>query len=496
MNKQLQRNIESIYCVCDQMDRLPLNTQNMGSRKYREMLQLEFLSFVAYLSEYSQLTLRTAMQFSQTYVDPSMTETRFFQIEQTTGCLSNDYIMQIPSVLRAAAKVDAALFRGSSSGTDSIAKTLFSIYGMICVELLQMQPIGRETMLPIMEQLLTNLKAFLSRELPYLTVQDINLREIVAAMPAAPEGLGGGVPNPPVSGQGVNPVNGYPNAAPGYPQAGVPVYPQNPNVNPVNRTPNPYSNRDPWASSPANVPPRNNMPPQVPNTPPPAPRRRDPLPNIPPPAQPVHRTKQSLRSPLPPLPTQGAKVPQPQKSAAKTVPSTGRELRQGERAVLTTFVDQMIEFRLTFDELMLDMDIDAYAFLLDEQGKVFRDEDLVFFGNPNFERDVVAVDTQCSFPSVRIKLSALPDKYKRAAICFSAYGDNDWENFQQVKNPVLQMIADGQEVYHLPLKLTLEKTVVGVELYQRNGVWKLNAVAAGYHGKLRKLCESYGVEIE
>ncbi len=49
----------------------------------------------------------------------------------------------------------------------------------------------------------------------------------------------------------------------------------------------------------------------------------------------------------------------------------------------------------------------------------------------------------------------------------------------------------------MPLKnLSREKCLVGLEIYKNKGVWKLKAVGAGYNGKLRTLCESFGVEIE
>ena len=47
-----------------------------------------------------------------------------------------------------------------------------------------------------------------------------------------------------------------------------------------------------------------------------------------------------------------------------------------------------------------------------------------------------------------------------------------------------------------PEDLSVEKTLVAVEVYRYKGQWKLNFVASGYRDGLRRLCESYGVEVQ
>mgnify|MGYP004561967211 CR=1 FL=1 len=175
----------------------------------------------------------------------------------------------------------------------------------------------------------------------------------------------------------------------------------------------------------------------------------------------------------------------------------GRRLSQGERADISEYISSEIEVRLSYVGLNDDVEIDGYAFMLDDSGKVMSDSDLIFFGNDKSDDGAVRTDTLSGFPSIYIELDKVDMKYSKVDVCFSAYGDNDYLNFQQVKSPVIQIICSKKELYHLDLtNLSKEKCLVGIEFYLNKGIWKLKAVGAGYNGKLKSLCESFGVEIE
>ena len=88
---------------------------------------------------------------------------------------------------------------------------------------------------------------------------------------------------------------------------------------------------------------------------------------------------------------------------------------------------------------------------------------------------------------------------ERLAICYSIYesGEGASPTFAQVQEPLLRIFAGEEEVFRLKLEdLRVEKTLVAVEVYRYKGQWKLNFVGAGYRDGLRRLCESYGVEVE
>ncbi len=191
------------------------------------------------------------------------------------------------------------------------------------------------------------------------------------------------------------------------------------------------------------------------------------------------------------------KQQQKKKSDVPSVPQSGKELHSGERADMTAYAGKRLELRLTYDGLNSGIELDGYAFMLGENGRVFSDDDLIFFGHEESADGSVSVDTQSAYPSIVVQANRITGRYAKVSVCFSAYGDNDLLNFTKVQNPVIQVICEGKELYHLPLKhLSREKCLVGIEIYQNKGTWKLKAVGAGYNGKLRTLCESFGVEIE
>ena len=44
--------------------------------------------------------------------------------------------------------------------------------------------------------------------------------------------------------------------------------------------------------------------------------------------------------------------------------------------------------------------------------------------------------------------------------------------------------------------LQKETTVIAIDFYRYKGIWKVSAIGAGYIDGLKKLCESYGLEVE
>ena len=190
-------------------------------------------------------------------------------------------------------------------------------------------------------------------------------------------------------------------------------------------------------------------------------------------------------------------VKQEKKAASAPVALNGQELHPGERAEIAAYVAQKIAVRLLYKSIGAGIELDGYAFMLGSNGRVLSDSDLIFFGQEVSKDGSVSVDTLSEYPSIMVQMNKVSSAYEKISVCFSAYGDDDLLNFTKVSQPVIQVICEGKELYHLPLKnLSREKCLVGLEIYKNKGVWKLKAVGAGYNGKLRTLCESFGVEIE
>lgn len=172
-------------------------------------------------------------------------------------------------------------------------------------------------------------------------------------------------------------------------------------------------------------------------------------------------------------------------------------MRRGQRAGLQRpgLVKAVLEYR----GLHRPMDLDCYVFLLQDGGKVRGDADFVFFGNPESPDRAVRLVKGAAFPVALADLERLDPGVERLAVCYSIYEDGKGEgrNFSQVQDPMLRMFLGEEEICRLKLEdLQVERTLVAVEIYRYKGQWKMNFVGAGYRDGLRRLCESYGVEVE
>jgi len=159
-----------------------------------------------------------------------------------------------------------------------------------------------------------------------------------------------------------------------------------------------------------------------------------------------------------------------------------------------------------------DFDLDASAFLLGENGKLIKDEDFVFYNNLN-GRDGAVVHTGDNLTGdgdgddevIMIDFSKIPSEIKKIAICVTIFdAENRRQNFGQVSNAYIRIakLTDefdtvGEPVlkFDLEEEFSVETALVVAEIYNRNGEWKFNAVAAGYQGGLEAICRSFGANV-
>lgn len=156
-----------------------------------------------------------------------------------------------------------------------------------------------------------------------------------------------------------------------------------------------------------------------------------------------------------------------------------------------------------------DFDLDASAFLLGENGKLLRDEDFVFYNNLN-GRDGAVVHTGDNLTGdgegddevIMIDFTKIPSEIKKIAICVTIHeAELRRQNFGQVSNAYIRIakLADefdtvGEQIlkFDLEEEFSIETALVVAEIYNRNGEWKFNAVAAGYQGGLEAIVRSFG----
>ena len=151
-------------------------------------------------------------------------------------------------------------------------------------------------------------------------------------------------------------------------------------------------------------------------------------------------------------------------------------------------------FKVVFEDEGHDkMEIDAYAFMLAKDDKVRGDKDFIFFNNKQSSGGGVTVGE--NFCGVTLDLQKIPAAIRKVAICFAIYGDNQAENFLKVKSPTVTVYVDEKVIFEFNLQVGNVKAITALEFYRRNGIWKINFVGAGFSAGLKKLCESYNLEV-
>ncbi|RIJ67025.1 stress protein [Nakamurella silvestris] len=136
--------------------------------------------------------------------------------------------------------------------------------------------------------------------------------------------------------------------------------------------------------------------------------------------------------------------------------------------------------------------VDLLAFQLNEARQVRSDADLVFFNQPNSPEGAV----QLIGPDrVRINLAGVPADVETLAIAV-ALDDSVSGSLSGV--PGLGVtIADGGTGHSAPASgLTTERAALLVEVYRRQGAWKVRSVSAGWAEGLAGLVREMGVSVD
>ena len=154
-------------------------------------------------------------------------------------------------------------------------------------------------------------------------------------------------------------------------------------------------------------------------------------------------------------------------------------------------------------------DLDASAFLLGANGKLMKDEDFVFYNNLN-GRDGAVVhmgdnmtgDGEGDDEVIYIDFTKIPDDIKKIAIVVTIHdAEARRQNFGQVSNAYIRIAKREDEFddvgeavlrFDLEEEFSIETALVVAEIYNKNGEWKFNAVAAGYQGGLEAIIRSFG----
>ncbi len=155
---------------------------------------------------------------------------------------------------------------------------------------------------------------------------------------------------------------------------------------------------------------------------------------------------------------------------------------------------------LTAHQVVLTVDVgapaDLSALLVTESGKVRSDADFVFYNQPT------GPGVRCVQPAggqgwrVEVDLGQVPADVHAVRLVTSLDDPNG--RFGSVGQPVARVTdgAGGPQAEFTMTGLDSESIVVAVELYRRQGSWKVRAVGQGYAGGLADLIKDHGVSVD
>ncbi|MFJ3960076.1 VWA domain-containing protein [Streptomyces sp. NPDC090036] len=135
--------------------------------------------------------------------------------------------------------------------------------------------------------------------------------------------------------------------------------------------------------------------------------------------------------------------------------------------------------------------IDVCAVLLSQDGKVRSDDDLVFYNHPVQDGVVLSGRT------IAADLPAVPAAVDRIAIVASIDPALPGTHFNVDNSPqVVIECLDVQLRFNPPPFTHRETAAVLVEIYRREGAWKLRAVGQGWDTGLEGLATDFGVVVD
>ena len=155
-----------------------------------------------------------------------------------------------------------------------------------------------------------------------------------------------------------------------------------------------------------------------------------------------------------------------------------------------------------------DFDLDASAFLVEENGKISNQNDFIFFGNlEHSSGDVKHIgdnrtgEGDGDDEQIFVELEKIPSNIKRIVFTATIYeAEKRKQNFGQISNAYIRIIDQekNEELlrYDLGEDFSIETAVVFGEIYENNGEWKFNAMGSGFQGGLAALCINYGIDVE
>lgn len=140
--------------------------------------------------------------------------------------------------------------------------------------------------------------------------------------------------------------------------------------------------------------------------------------------------------------------------------------------------------------------LDVSGLLLTADGKVRSDADFVFYNQPSGPGVAHRAASGASPDAITVDTSAVPEDIEKIVV--TASPDAQGATFAGIEPTATVRGADDGAVLatFTPPRLATETALVIVEVYRRNGAWKVRAVGQGYANGLAGIATDFGVSVE
>ena len=146
--------------------------------------------------------------------------------------------------------------------------------------------------------------------------------------------------------------------------------------------------------------------------------------------------------------------------------------------------------------------IDGAIFLLDSNGRVLSEEDLIFFGNPEHKSGAVIHfgTIEGNIEKIQIDLTKIPETIDRIEIVATVYdGDELQQDFSMSSSAFIRINETDLQIPLLEQNVQdfsiATARIIG-EIYRRGSEWKFKTIGVGYSGGLAALCQQFGIEVD
>lgn len=147
-------------------------------------------------------------------------------------------------------------------------------------------------------------------------------------------------------------------------------------------------------------------------------------------------------------------------------------------------------------ESSIKMDIDAYLFMLNSNGKVTGDKSMIFFGNDHSDCGSVNYLNAPDKRVMYIDFRRVPSSVSMMVVLFSIYGNNPTHLFDKLSDAEISILCENGVHMHLPIIGNIHtRTLLAVAFERTDGIWEMIPSGKGVGMPLDEICRSYGVTI-